>query len=112
MAILKACQAARAALGGDPVDHSRFRTARLYRPGVHDVADRARHRCRRDRRCELLSFLVKIVKDIDAGVADVLGAAGGVAANTTHLNALLTTNDAVVEIKKEALRHAALVETL
>jgi hypothetical protein len=52
------------------------------------------------------------VKDIDAGVADVLGAAGGVAANTTHLNALLTTNDAVVEIKKEALRHAALVETL
>lgn len=60
----------------------------------------------------LLSFLVKIVKDIDAGVADVLGAAGGVAANTTHLNALLTTNDAVVEIKKEALRHAALVETL
>ena len=60
----------------------------------------------------LLSFLVKIVKDIDAGVADVLGAAGAVAGNTTHLNALLTTNDAVVEIKKEALRHAALVETL
>jgi hypothetical protein len=60
----------------------------------------------------LLSFLVKIVKDIDAGVADVLGAAGGVASNTSHLNGLLTTNDAVVEIKKEALRHAALVETL
>jgi hypothetical protein len=60
----------------------------------------------------LLSFLVKLVKDIDAGVADVLGAAGAVAGNTTHLNALLTTNDAVVEIKKEALRHAALVETL
>jgi len=60
----------------------------------------------------LLSLLVKIVKDIDAGVADVLDAAVGVAGNTSHLNGLLTTNDAVVEIKKEALRHAALVETL
>ena len=60
----------------------------------------------------LLSFLVKIVKDIDAGVADVLGAAGAVAGNTTYLNSLLTTNDAVVAIKKEALRHAVLVETL
>jgi hypothetical protein len=60
----------------------------------------------------LLSFLVKVVKDIDRGVADVLDAAGGVASNTSHLNGLLTTNDAVVEIKKEALRHAALVETL
>jgi len=60
----------------------------------------------------LLSFLVKIVKDVDAGVADVLDAAVGVAGNTSHLNGLLTTNDAVVEIKKEALRHAALVETL
>jgi len=60
----------------------------------------------------LLSFLVKIVKDIDRGVADVLDAAGAVASNTAHLNGLLTTNDAVVEIKKEALRHAALLETL
>ena len=60
----------------------------------------------------LLSFLVKIVKNIDAGVADVLDAAVGVAHNTSHLNGLLTTNDAVVAIKKEALRHAALVETL
>ena len=60
----------------------------------------------------LLSFLVKIVKNIDAGVADVLDAAVGVANNTSHLNGLLTTNDAVVAIKKEALRHAALVETL
>ena len=60
----------------------------------------------------LLSFLVNIVKDIDAGVADVLDVAVGVAGNTSHLNGLLTTNDAVVEIKKEALRHAALVETL
>jgi hypothetical protein len=60
----------------------------------------------------LLSFLVRIVKDIDRGVADVLDAAAGVAGNTSHLNGLLTTNDAVVEIKKEALRHAALVETL
>jgi hypothetical protein len=60
----------------------------------------------------LLSFLVKIVKDIDRGVTDVLDAAAGVAGNTSHLNGLLTTNDAVVEIKKEALRHAALVETL
>jgi hypothetical protein len=60
----------------------------------------------------LLSFLVKIVKDIDRGVADVLDAAGAVAGNTAHLNGLLTTNDAVVEIKKEALRHAALLEIL
>ena len=60
----------------------------------------------------LLSFLVKIVKGIDAGVTDVLDAAAGVARNTSHLNGLLTTNDAVVEIKKEAMRHAALVETL
>jgi hypothetical protein len=60
----------------------------------------------------LLSFLVKIVNDIDRGVTDVLDAAAGVAGNTSHLNGLLTTNDAVVEIKKEALRHAALVETL
>lgn len=60
----------------------------------------------------LLSFLVKVVTEIDARVTEVLDAAGGVAANTAHLNDLITTNDAVVEIKKEALRHAALVETL
>ena len=60
----------------------------------------------------LLTFLVRIVKDIDSGVADVLDAAVAVASNTSHLNGLLTTNDAVVEIKKEALRHAALVESL
>ena len=60
----------------------------------------------------LLSFLVRIVKDIDTGVADVLDAAATVAGNTSHLNSLLTTNDAVVALKKEALRHAALVETL
>ncbi len=60
----------------------------------------------------LLSFLVKTVKNIDAGVADVLDAAAAVAGNTSHLNGLLTTNDAVVAIKKEALRHAVLVETL
>jgi hypothetical protein len=60
----------------------------------------------------LLSFLVRIVTDIDAGVGDVLEAAAGVAGNTAHLNALLTTNDAVVEIKKETLRHAAFVEAM
>jgi len=60
----------------------------------------------------LLSFLVKIVKDIDAGVADVLGAAGAVAGNTSHLEGLMVTNDAVAELKEEALRHAALVEAL
>jgi hypothetical protein len=60
----------------------------------------------------LLSFLAKIVKDIDAGVADVLDAAVAVAGNTSHLHDLLTTNDAVVAIKKEALCHAALLETL
>lgn len=63
----------------------------------------------------LLSFLVKLVKDIDAGVAEVLaaaGAAGAVAANTSHLDALMVTNDAVAELKEEALRHAALVEAL
>lgn len=60
----------------------------------------------------LLTFLVRLVMEIDAAVKDVLAAAGGVAANTSHLNGLLTTNDAVVEIKKEALRHLALLETL
>jgi hypothetical protein len=60
----------------------------------------------------LLSFLVRLVKDIDAGVTDVLAAAGAVAGNTSHLDALLVTNDAVAELKEEALRHAALVEAL
>lgn len=60
----------------------------------------------------LLSFLVRIVKDIDAGVADVLSAAGGVAANTSHLDALLVTSDAAAALKAEAMRHAALVESL
>jgi len=60
----------------------------------------------------LLTFLVKVVQEIDAGVAQVLQAAGDVAANTSHLKGLLTTNDAVVELKKEALRHAALVEAV
>ncbi len=60
----------------------------------------------------LLTFLVRLVTEIDGGVKGVLAAAGGVAADTSHLNELLTTNDAVVEIKKEALRHLALLETL
>jgi hypothetical protein len=60
----------------------------------------------------LLSFLVRTVAAIGAGVTDVLAAAGGVAANTAHLDNLATTNEAVLEIKTEALRHAALVETL
>jgi hypothetical protein len=60
----------------------------------------------------LLSFLVRTVAAIDAGVTDVLAAAVGVAANTAHLDELATTNEAVLEIKNEALRHAALVETL
>lgn len=60
----------------------------------------------------LLSFLVKIVKDIDGGVAEVLAAAGAVAANTASLEGLMVTNDAVAELKEEALRHAALVEAL
>jgi len=60
----------------------------------------------------LLSFLVRLVKDIDAGVADVLAAAVAVAGNTSHLDALLVTNDAVAELKEEALRHAALVDAL
>lgn len=60
----------------------------------------------------LLSFLVRTVAAIDAGVAEVLAAAGGVAANTAHLEELATTSEAALEIKNEALRHAALVETL
>ena len=60
----------------------------------------------------LLTFLMKIVQDIDAGVADVLAAAGAVAGNTSHLEALMVTNEAVAELKEEALRHAALVEAL
>jgi hypothetical protein len=58
----------------------------------------------------LLSFLVRIVKDIDTGVADVLAAAGAVAENTSHLEALMVTNEAVGELKQEALRHAALAD--
>ena len=60
----------------------------------------------------LLSVLVRIVKDIDAGVADVLSAAGAVAANTSHLDALLVTSDAAAALKAEAMRHATLVEAL
>jgi hypothetical protein len=60
----------------------------------------------------LLSFLVKLVKTIDAGVADVLSAAGAVAANTSHLDALLVTSDAAAALKAEAMQHAALVEAL
>jgi hypothetical protein len=60
----------------------------------------------------LLTFLMKTVQDIDAGVADVLTAAGAVAGNTSHLEALMVTNEAVAELKEEALRHAALVESL
>ena len=60
----------------------------------------------------LLSFLVRIVKDIDAGVADVLGAAGAVATNTLQLDALLVTSDAAAALKAEAMRHAALVDSL
>jgi hypothetical protein len=60
----------------------------------------------------LLSFLVKIVKDIDGGVADLLSEAGAVASNTAHLEGLMVTNEAVAELKDEALRHAALVEAL
>ncbi len=60
----------------------------------------------------LLSFLVRIVKTIDAGVTDVLSAAGAVAANTAQLDALLVTSDAAAALKTEAMRHAALVEAL
>lgn len=60
----------------------------------------------------LLTFLARIVKDIDAGVADVLSAAGAVAANTTQLDALLVTSDAAAALKAEAMRHAALVDSL
>jgi hypothetical protein len=60
----------------------------------------------------LLSFLVRLVKDIDAGVTDVLTAAVAVADNTSHLDALLVTNDAVAQLKDEALLHAALVDAL
>jgi hypothetical protein len=45
-------------------------------------------------------------------VADVLSAAGAVAANTSHLDALLVTSDAAAALKAEAMRHAALVEAL
>ena len=60
----------------------------------------------------LLSFLVRIVKTIDAGVTDVLSAAGAVAGNTAQLDALLVTSDAAAALKTEAMRHAALVEAL
>ena len=45
-------------------------------------------------------------------MADVLSAAGDVAANTSQLDALLVTSDAAAALKAEAMRHAALVEAL
>lgn len=45
-------------------------------------------------------------------MADVLSAAGDVAANTSQLDALLVSSDATAALQAEAMRHAALVEAL
>lgn len=59
----------------------------------------------------LLTFLLKLVRDIDAGVSGVLNTAVGVIGNTSLIAKLGTTAGALEEIKKEALRHDALLRS-
>lgn len=59
----------------------------------------------------LLSFLLALVRDIDSGVSGVLNTAVGVVGNTSQIAKLGTTAGALEEIKKEALRHDALLES-
>jgi hypothetical protein len=57
----------------------------------------------------LLTFLLRLVRDIDEGVGDVLGVAGGVSANTGNIVKLATTASAVEAIKREAVLHLGLL---
>lgn len=59
----------------------------------------------------LLTFLLLLVRDIDAGVSGVLSTAVSVLGNTSLIAKLGTTAGALEEIKKEALRHDALLRS-
>ena len=53
----------------------------------------------------LLTFLLRVVREIDVGVGNVLRAAAGVAANTGKLEKLKTTLAGCEEIRKEVATH-------
>ncbi|MGH8901583.1 MAG: hypothetical protein ACRDYA_07840 [Egibacteraceae bacterium] len=59
----------------------------------------------------LLTFLLQLVREIDSGVSGVLNTAVGVIGNTSLIAKLGTTAGALEEIKKEALRHDALLRS-
>jgi hypothetical protein len=59
----------------------------------------------------LLSFLLALVRDIDAGAKGVLNTAANVMGNTSLIAKLGTTAKALEEIKQEALRHDALLRS-
>lgn len=60
----------------------------------------------------LLTFLARVVREIDFGVAAVLEAAGGVVANTVNLEALETTLAGCEAIREEVTRHDELLGSL
>jgi hypothetical protein len=53
----------------------------------------------------LLTFLLRVVREIDTGVGDVLAVAGGVVANTVNLEALETTLAGCEAIREEVRLH-------
>jgi hypothetical protein len=59
----------------------------------------------------LLTSLLLVVRDIDAGVKGVLSAAVSVLGNTSLIAKLGTTASALEEIKAEALRHDGLLRS-
>jgi hypothetical protein len=60
----------------------------------------------------LLTFLLRVVREIDIGVGDVLTAAGGVAGNTVNLKALETTLAGCEAIREEVTLHNELLGSL
>ena len=60
----------------------------------------------------LLTFLMRVVQEIDAGVEEVLKEAVDVAGNTQHLGELETTLAALGQIKEEAILHDKLIRSL
>jgi hypothetical protein len=53
----------------------------------------------------LLTFLLRVVREIDTGVGDVLAVAGGVVTNTVNLEALETTLAGCEAIREEVRLH-------
>jgi hypothetical protein len=53
----------------------------------------------------LLTFLLRVVREIDVGVGAVLAVAGAVVANTVNLEALETTLAGCEAIREEVTRH-------